>query len=73
MVIMVVRLVGLESTRFPPFREIANFDFGFAVNGQSEHLRVAVGGLVGARHVSKNGVRLRQLLLRLYLLCFLSR
>ncbi|NEQ43665.1 MAG: hypothetical protein F6K00_08940 [Leptolyngbya sp. SIOISBB] len=55
---MVVRLVGFKPTRFPPFREIADFDFGFAINGQSQHLRVAVGGLVGAGHVGKNGVRL---------------
>ena len=70
---MVVRLICFEPTRFPSFREVTDFDFGFAVNGESENLRVAVGGLVGARHVGKNGIRLRQLLLRLYLLCFFSR
>jgi hypothetical protein len=43
---MVVRLVSFEPTSFPPFREIPDFDFGFAVNGQSENLRVAVGDLV---------------------------
>jgi hypothetical protein len=70
---MVVRLVSFEPTSFPPFREIPDFDFGFAVNGQSENLRVAVGDLVGTRHLGKNGIRLWQLLVRLYLLCFFSR
>ena len=73
MVVMVIGLRGLQGPSFAPAGEITDFDFGFAINRESEGIRISIRLLVRRGDMLENGIDFREFFLRLHLLCFFRR
>lgn len=54
-------------------RQIANLDFGFGINGESQRLGICIRALILLGNVVKNGIGLLNLFQGLDFLCFFRR